>query len=742
MRVWPVALLVTASGFAGLSWEVLWQQRAALALGASAQATAIVLACTMAGMAAGAALMGRWLAGRIVARPLLVYCALELIIGLAGVALIPGFAALEVIDGAVWRANPLAVPFVHALCITVLLGPPTLAMGATIPVLVPIVRRMETSISRLYAFNIFGASLGVLAAAFVLLPVFGVFRTALFCVAINLCVSSVAFVMGARGRRDSDDSVGVRPSRPRSIELGPARVVVFCTGLVTFGLEVSWFRSLRAAFQSTTDSFAIILVAVLVPLALGAAIARKLPLRSMTMTVLLVISGTLILAATPIIERFDLTETFGLGSWAMLGARLGLSLVVLGPPMIVLGAILPWTLEQHLEVRAAGQLYGFNTLGAVAGALGAAWLALPHLGFAATAWICGAIPLVIALFLGRLRAARLLPIGVVALVAAVGFESGVGRLRVQGAYLRTTDHEVLDSREGPDATASAIELSNGARELVIDGFQTSGDGTMGHYMTWMGRLPMVLHREPRRALVICFGIGRTADAVRDEGPDALDIVELNPAVLELAPLFSVNQGVLQDRRTRTIVMDGRAWLRRTRERYDVVTLEPMSPHFAGTNALYSETFYRHVTERLSPDGVVAQWLPFHLVPPRDAASIARTFISIVPRSWLWIDPVDRTGILVGTMSQDEGDRIGELPGFDRMVSDRELTEEAVRQGFVLGPSQLVEYGRQGTVITDDNLLLAYGSGRRESRWLGHPAAVHRANLDVVEGVRAAHPRPW
>ena len=34
-------------------------------------------------------------------------------------------------------------------------------------------------------------------------------------------------------------------------------------------------------------------------------------------------------------------------------------------------------------------------------------------------------------------------------------------------------------------------------------------------------------------------------------------------------------------------MDGRAWLRRTERRYDLITLEPMPPNFAGVNALYS-----------------------------------------------------------------------------------------------------------------------------------------------------------
>jgi spermidine synthase len=300
-----------------------------------------------------------------------------------------------------------------------------------------------------------------------------------------------------------------------------------------------------------------------------------------------------------------------------------------------------------------------------------------------------------------------------------------------------TEHRVLDSREGPDSTVSAIELSNGVRELVIDGFQTSADGVMGHYMTWMGRLPMILHESPRRALVICFGIGQTADAVRDESPESLDIVELSPAVLELAPQFPANRGVLRDPRVRAIVMDGRAWLRRARERYDVVTLEPMSPHFAGTNALYSTTFYRLIEARLRPGGVIAQWLPLHLVSPRDAASIAKTFIATFPRAWLWIDPVDHTGIIVGTIDGRTGEA-PRLPGLDREIGSRNLADEAILAGFVLGPSQLAQYAEQGEEITDDNLLLTYGSGRRQARRFRHPAALHRVNLEVIERLRAAH----
>ena len=105
MRPAPRALtvaLVFVSGLAALSWEVLWQIRASLAIGVSAMGTAVTLAATMGGMTLGALTMGRALQRRAIARPLRVYGMLEVVVGLAGLLFLPGFALLERIDGALF----------------------------------------------------------------------------------------------------------------------------------------------------------------------------------------------------------------------------------------------------------------------------------------------------------------------------------------------------------------------------------------------------------------------------------------------------------------------------------------------------------------------------------------------------------------------------------------------------------------------------------------------------------------
>src|SRR4029079_14687075 len=134
--------------------------------------------------------------------------------------------------------------------------------------------------------------------------------------------------------------------------------------------------------------------------------------------------------------------------------------------------------------------------------------------------------------------------------------------RVTLGFLRSDVGTVVAHDDTPDGTLAVVEIP-GQRMLVIDGFVAAGEAHMAHYMAWMGRLPMMLVKEPEHALVICFGTGQTAHAVLTEGVAQLDIVDLNPGVFALADQFPSNAGVLHDPCVETIAMDGRAWLRRS-----------------------------------------------------------------------------------------------------------------------------------------------------------------------------------
>jgi spermidine synthase len=759
MRKLPTYALVFASGLAALSWEVLWQIRASLAIGVSAMGTAVTLAATMGGMTLGALVMGRVLAGdsatsrRAAARPLRIYAALEIVIGLAGVLVfLPGFALLERIDGAIFLRAPTAATLVQLLGMFVVVGLPTLAMGATVPVFGLMARASRTRIAALYGVNTAGAATGVLVVTFGLMPRLGVELTAMAMTSVNMLVALAAWTRRgdaavAPPREATEASAAAEALEVPARALGPvmdehsAAWVAFLTGFVSFGLEVAWFRTLRASFRSTTDAFAVMLVSVLVPLAFGAKLGSWLRARGTRMSSVLAAAGAAVLVVTPVIERFDVLGSRPFRSvWSMCLAWLGGSLPVLGLPMLLLGTCLPWLLDSASGAPSGrapaswGRLYAMNTIGAVVGSLAAAWLLLPGLGFARTAWLLGALVVVASLFVPSFQLSwrRLAP-GALALIVAVLAESGAGRTRIIGNF-STPLARIVTFDEGVDATLAVADNTSGERLLFIDGFVATNESAAAHYMAWMGRLPMILHAAPRRALVICFGTGQTANGVRREGPESLDVVDLSPAVLRAGHLFAKNEGVLDDPRVHATVMDGRAWLRRTDHVYDVVTLEPMPPNFAGVNALYSREFYELVASRLAEGGVAAQWLPYHLLSVHDAVAIVATFHSVFGDSLVWVDPVVQTGIIVGRRASARKDLARAWPGLARSSPGRDLDANAVLRAVALVPPDVTRLAQLGEIITDDNQLLAYGPSRYRLSFA--PAELMDANMAVMERVRA------
>ena len=364
--------MVTLGGVAALSWEVLWQHYAALALGVSAAGTALVLATSMAGMTLGSLAAGRWLRARRLAQPLHVYGSLELAIGLSGLLLPSGFGLLERLDATVWTLAPWAALLVSGLGIALLFGVPTLAMGATLPVFARVAQAHGTSLSALYGMNTLGASLGVVLVAFAAIPSLGVMQTLFSVAAINLLVFTlsrgISFERDARATAGEEEPAGATAPR---LSLALACGVVFSTGFVTFGLEVAWFRSLRAALQSVTESFAVVLASVLLPLALGARLTPLLRRRGVSPALLAGAAGTAVFVATPWVERMDILAVVSGSYGLMLVKWLGLCLLILGPPMLLLGTLLPWCLEEFRDSGPCARLYAVNTVGAVLGSLSA-----------------------------------------------------------------------------------------------------------------------------------------------------------------------------------------------------------------------------------------------------------------------------------------------------------------------------------------------------------------------------------
>ncbi len=697
------------SGFAALSWEVLWQLHSGLALGVSAWGAALTLATTMLGFGAGAICIGKATKQLSAKASCLFFALCEGVIALNGYFLSSLFEAASSLDTLAFAQNPQIAPFIYTFCQVAIIGVPAFLMGATLPLLGRLAAVLKIQISLLYGLNTFGGALGCLGVAFWLIPQFGVHQSSLVLSGINAAAALLLTLFSFH--KEVTPAPVARHLSGSGEPLDSVTLLhAFLTGFVTLSLEVAWFRAFRGAFRSTTESFALMLCTVLVALALGARLSESPLLKKVPNVRLLVLAGIGILVSTPFIERLDSVSHLALHPVQLTWFVLIMLVVIV--PITCLGAVLPRLLDKATANSSWGQVYSINTLGAALGGITSAWVFLPVLGFSYTA-IALAILLAGASLAAKSRESRIL-LGVFLVIGFISLRSlsGVGVTRVVGR-LGVEQYSLLEYRETPDSAIAAIEFPTGERGLIIDGFHAATELKLGHYMRWMGHLPMLLHTDPKRALVICFGTGQTADAVRAENPETLQIVDLNAAVLQLAHWFPKNNNVLEDPRVQTTVMDGRAFVRRTERTFDVVTLEPMPPNFAGVNSLYSKEFYELVAEKLDEGGTIAQWVTFRLVSPHLNASIVKTFTEVFPNSFLWIDPLSQTGIVVGKKTKASTQAI-QLPGFNRPGITRDLTQFEVEAAIALQGEALKAYAATGALITDDNQALAFGAQIHEA----------------------------
>lgn len=157
-------LLFFVSGASALIYQVAWQRLLFASIGVDIESVTIVVAVFMLGLGLGG-LLGGWLADRFLDRLLLLFCAIELCIGIFGLAsplTLPGVGGFAAAGG---RMGAAAGCFIF-------LAIPTMAMGATLPVLVTHVNRTQqnigASVGTMYFANTLGAAYGAMATGTVL----------------------------------------------------------------------------------------------------------------------------------------------------------------------------------------------------------------------------------------------------------------------------------------------------------------------------------------------------------------------------------------------------------------------------------------------------------------------------------------------------------------------------------------------------------------------------------------------
>jgi spermidine synthase len=754
-------LMMLASGFAGLGYQVVWTQQSALWLGHESAAVLAVVTAFFGGLAVGALSLGRRIENSL--RPARWYAVCELAMALWAGVLMWGMAPFSNTLMGLIGEQPApvwqwAATFVGSFLV---LLPATAAMGATLPAMVRVVGQLHEqgqAVATLYACNTLGAVLGVLAAAFWLVPNHGLLRTAGFCVLLNLGCALVAWFLFASKRGSATGiaepianpmaNLASEPTPHLTQEITATALLItntlgsptattrlaillITTGLLGIGYEVMVVRVISQVAEDTVYTFAMLLAVYLVGTALGAAVYQRWclrPARSDADGEQLLNRLLCALAAACLLGSFSLwasesvklavLDSMGAGLSAALLAEAVLALMAFALPTLVMGALF-----SHLCVRASAvgfsfaRAMGVNTLGAAAAPL--------------------LFGVVLAPLLGAKAVMLLITFGYLALTSRPAWStpmvwacSGAAlSLTVWAPALRFVDvpagGQLLSYQEGAMGAVSVVEDANGTRSLHINNRQQEGSSATRVTDARQALLPLLLHAAPRQALFLGVGSGVTSGSAALDPGLQVDAVDLLPEVIAASTHFTPGLGGAQPNpRLHLLTADARRFVRTTRKRYDLIVSDNFHPARSGAGALYTVEHFTAVRAALAPKGLFCQWLPLHQLDIDSLRSIVRSFMVVYPnaRAMLATNSLDTPviGLLGSTSAQDIHPTNSQNHTQTRIqnaapelqLSELGLWDEfALLGSFIADPQALAQYANNAALNTDDRPVVAYRAPR-------------------------------
>ena len=646
------------SGFSGLIYESIWSHYLKLFLGHAAYAQSLVLIIFMGGMA-----LGSWLASRYSPdkrSPLLIYAAVELIVGLVALLFHDLFTTMigtfysTVLPS---TGAPALGALLKWLAASLLIMPQSVLLGMTFPLMsAGIIRRFPNtpggSIAMLYFTNSIGASIGVLASGFWLIKLVGLPGTIFIAGVLNIALAAIVFLLVRFDPVSAMPSIKREPQADATSSLKRLFLIAaFITGAASFIYEISWIRMLSLVLGATTHSFELMLSAFIMGLAFGGLwIKRRIdkidtPVRFSGYVQL--IMGALALITIPVFAA-----TFGWMEWLLAAlntndagyagfniASHAIALAVMLPTTFMAGMTLP--LFTYVLIRkghgeaSIGQVYAANTVGAIVGVLIAVHIGLPILGLKGLIMFGALLDIGLGLVLLSREAderQRTRHLGVGATVAASAFVLTIAvanidrNLLISGVYRTGTTETAARSRilfyqDGKTASVSLYATPDGLVTLATNGKPDASIQTDPNRqysldeitMVIAGTLPLAYMPEAQKIANIGMGSGLTTHALlANDQIQQIDTIEIESAMVIGARGYGeFVQRAFNDPRSRIHIEDAKTFFSLHNSTYDIIVAEPSNPWVSGVASLFSTEFYGTIKNHLEDDGLFVQWIQLY-----------------------------------------------------------------------------------------------------------------------------------
>jgi spermidine synthase len=279
-------------------------------------------------------------------------------------------------------------------------------------------------------------------------------------------------------------------------------------------------------------------------------------------------------------------------------------------------------------------------------------------------------------------------------------------------------------REGAASTVGVHIAPNGYSNFHVSGrVEATNNPNDLRTERLIGHLSGMLHPNPESVLVVGLGAGITAGALTLY-PEIKRIVicEIEPGVVGAAKQFGrENYDALSNPKVQMVFDDARHFLATTREKFDIITSDPIHPWVRGNSILFSKEYYKIVREHLKPGGIASQWVPLYETNEIAIKIQMNTFINAFPDGTVW-----------NTMAGNKGYDVVLVGGLGPLKLDAWAIQGRIDRTPAIGTS-LRDVKITGVV----ELLTTYGTNGRDMKGWLEGAPVNRdfsLKLEYISGL--------
>ncbi len=661
----PVYFFTFLTGAAGLIYEVTWQKYLSRILGSDSMATAVILATFLGGLSAGYYLCGKLTTK--VRHHFKAYALLEGIIALWGL-LFP--TIFSVVDSAMrgWSFSPpFFIILQGLLCSGLLMGVPTLCMGATIPFLTRgISKNVEEATgvhARVYGINTAGAFMGTLAAGFFLIPSWGLPATVRGTALLNFGAALFFYVVSVRLKSRETQIPDITGGRKQVVshEAPPGfryppwtlYTVVFLSGFYVMTLENVLIRLIDLSLGSSSYSFTIIVSVFILAIAIGSYLVgslKRLPRGFLFFNQLFIVLLLMLLYLSIDVWPYWAhlirisVQSDAAGFWTYYAKVFAGLMLVLILPVSLMGATVPIAFHEIKRDlasvgRHSGFLFSWNTVGNLIGSLAGGIVLfyafnLPGI-FSIAVFLAALSACLVAwnfskkffILSAAVASAAIVFVATTPFYDVTHFVVGTFRLRSAQSHssggpneffaFHNKDKFLKFHKDGSTASVAVIEIPEMVQfkgrtpvSIIINGKSDSSTVVDIYTLKLLAHLPAILAPQRRNVMVIGLGTGVTAgELTLYPDIERIDVAEISPTVVEALPYFSKATYHVENHPKVSIhIGDAFRILGRSKTKWDIIISEPSNLWVTGVDQLFTKEFYAIAKQRLSANGILLQWI--------------------------------------------------------------------------------------------------------------------------------------